>query len=103
MDILDHTGEEIRCDGYLKGKSGSIGPTLSVASAVTCVIPKDSNEEPFLLIVHQACYYPDLDQTESLCLPYQAEGHSVKFDLTPRYRLNANDNVGKQRIIIENK
>ena len=61
------------------------------------------NEEPFLLIVHQTYYYPDLDQTESLCLPYQAEAHGVKFDLTPRHRLNANDNVGKQRIIIENK
>ena len=39
-NILDHTGEEIRCDGYLKGQSGCIGPTVQVVSAVICVIQR---------------------------------------------------------------
>ena len=101
--VLDHTGEQIRCDGYLKGQRTSIGPTLPVVSAVTCVIPKDNDEEPFLILIYQACYYFDLEQTERICLPYQAEVHGVKFDLTRKERLNSNDQVGRQIIVIEGK
>jgi len=50
--VLDYTGEMVRCDGYIR--NGSVGPTLPVVSAVTCVTPKDNDEEPFLLVVHQA-------------------------------------------------
>ena len=99
--VLEYTGEMVRCDGYIK--DGSAGPTLPIVSAVTCVTPRENDEEPFLLVVHQAVYHSSLEQTESICPPYPAEVHGVKFDLTPKERMDANDSVGKQRIIIGNK
>ena len=55
--VLNKTGEEIQCNGYLKGEKGFYGPTLPVVSAATCAT--DQEGQPFLLIVHQACYYND--------------------------------------------
>ena len=101
--ILARTGEEVRCDGYIKGEKKMVGPTLPIVSAATCVIPSGPDSEPFILIVNQACYHSDPDQNESLCLPYQAEQHGVKFDLTPRNRLNANNENGAQKLVIEDK
>ena len=72
--VLDSSGEEVRCDGYIKGKHRMTGPTLPIVSAATCVTP-GGDEDRFILIVHQACYHSDPDQVESLCLPYQAEQH----------------------------
>ena len=100
-EILERTGEEVRCDGYIKGSNAMTGPILPIVSAATCVIPLD--DEPFILIVHQACYHEDLSQNESLCLPYQAEQPGVKFDLTPRHRLNANGVNGRQLMVVEDK
>ena len=99
--ILEETGEEVMCSGYIREEGESSGQMLKIVSAATCVTP--ANGEPFILIVHQACYHDDPDQNESLCLPYQAEQHGVKFDLTPKHRLNANGDNGKQLIIIEDK
>ena len=100
-EILEKTGEEVRCDGYIKGENVMTGPILPIVSAATCVIPLEGDS--FILIVHQACYNDDPDQIESLCLPYQAEQHGVRFDLTPKHRLNANGQNGKQVMIIEDK
>ena len=92
--MLNYTGEEIRCDGYIKGKNSMEGPVLPIVSAATYV--KLENEESFIMVVHQACYNSDVEQHESLCLPYQAEQHGVTFDLTPRHRTNARGENGKQ-------
>ena len=99
--VLDKTGEEIQCNGYLKGEKGFYGPTLPVVSAATCAT--DQEGQSFLLIVHQACFYNETSQDESLCLPFQAEQHGVTFDLTPIDRVNANGGQGTQRMIIEDK
>ena len=99
--VLDRTGQEVRCDGYIKGKDAMTGPILPVVSAATCVIPKD--DDPFIMIVNQACYNSDEEQNESLCLPFQAEQHGVTFDLTPRHRLNASGENGKQMMRIEDR
>ena len=99
--VLDQTGDQVRCDGFIKGKDHMIGPILPIVTAATCVVQNDGNN--FILIMNQACYYSDEEQKESLCLPYQAEQHGVKFDLTPRHRLNANNENGKQKMIIEDK
>ena len=100
--ILDLTGEEVRCDGYIKGKDRMTGPTLPIVSAATCVIPSDG-ESAFILIIHQACYHSDPEQKESLCLPYQSEQHGVRFDLTPKHILNARGENGLQKITIKDK
>jgi len=97
--VLSKTGQEVRCDGYIKGKSQMVGPILPIVSAATYVMPRDS--EPFIMIVHQACYNSAKEQNESLCLPYQAEQHGVTFDLTPRHRLNSSGVNGKQVMMIE--
>jgi hypothetical protein len=55
--VIETTGEEVQCNGYLKGKEGFSGPTLPIVNAVTCVQIK--GEEPFLLIMNQACYYDE--------------------------------------------
>ena len=68
---------------------------------MTCVNPPSG--ESFLLIVHQALYYDDDEQDESLCLPFQAEQHGVRFSLTPSDRLDANNHKGSQNMIIEHK
>ena len=98
--VLNKTGEEIQCNRYLKGEKGFYGPTLPVVSAATCAT--DQEGQPFLLIVHQACYYNESTQDESLCLPFQAEQHGVTFDLTPNDRSNANEQQCTQKMNIEN-
>ena len=35
--MLEETGQEVRCNGYLKGKEGFHGPVLPIVNAVTCV------------------------------------------------------------------
>ena len=53
----------MRCNGYLKGKDGFEGPILPIVHAVTCVeVP---NQEPFLIVMHQACYYEQKEQDEN--------------------------------------
>ena len=99
--VLDHTGENVRCDGYIKGENKMQGPVLPIVSAATCVVQDDGEE--FILTMNQACYNQDDEQTESLCLPYQAEQHGIKFDLTPRHRLNASGQNGKQIFTIEDR
>jgi hypothetical protein len=96
--VIETTGEEVQCNGYLKGKEGFTGPTLPIVNAVTCVQIK--GEEPFLLIMNQACYYDEEEQDESLCLPFQAMQHGVTFDLTPKNRRSTNGEVGTQRMIV---
>ena len=90
--VLNETGEKIRCNGYLKGKHVLNGPLLPLVSAITCV--QVENEELFLLLVNQICYYNDPNQDESLCLPYQAEKHGVTFSLIPRDRVNTIRTIG---------
>ena len=82
--ILNHTGEKIRCDGYIKGKSKMIGPTLPIVSAATLITPSGLEQDLFILIIYQACYHSEVEQTEILYLPYQAEQHGVRLDLNPR-------------------
>ena len=98
--VLDSTGEEVRCNGWMKGDE-KIGRILPIVSAVTCV--DMGNGDPFILVMHQACYYDNPDQIESLALPYQAEKHGVTFDLTPLNRLNANGENGQQKMTIEGR
>jgi len=59
------------------------------------------NEEPFLLLMNQACYYDHEEQDESLCHPYQAMEHGVSFCLTPSSKLTPDGEVGKQKMVIE--
>lgn len=99
--IVHETGDEVKCNGYLKGEYAQDGPVLPIVSGMTCV--KSAVGENFLLIVHQALYYDDDEQDESLCLPFQAEQHGVKFSLTPNNRLDAHGNKGTQNMIIEHK
>ena len=99
--VLENTGQEVRCDGYIRGKNGTPGPILPIVSAATCITPRDG--DPFIAIVHQACYNSDEAQYESLCLPFQAEQHGVTFDLTPRHRLNASGENGKQLMKVEDR
>ena len=99
--VLNKTGEEIQCNGYLKGEKGFYGPSLPIVSAVTCAT--DQEGQPFLLIINQACFYNEISQDESLCLPFQAEQHGVTFDLTPCDRINTNGEQGTQQMIIEDK
>ena len=99
--VLEKTGQEVRCNGYLKGKNGFHGPILPIVNAVTCVdVP---SQEPFLLIMNQSCYYDDEEQDESLCLPFQAMQHGVTFDLTPHTRTTTDGKRGTQRIILAEK
>ena len=99
--ILEDTGEAAKCNGYLKGKNAVEGPILPIVSGITCV--EVEGEESFLMIIHHACYHDDVEQDESLILPYQAMEHGVKFDLTPRERLGVNNETGTQRMIIDER
>ena len=99
--ILHDTGDKVKCNGYLKGEYAQNGPVLPIVSGVTCV--KQNDGDDFLIIVHQALYYNDKSQNESLILPFQAEQHGVKFSLTPTNRLDTNDTPGRQNMIIEHK
>ena len=99
--ITNVTGEEIKCNGYIKNNDENQGHILPVVSAITCVRLKDA--DPFILLVNQACYHDDENQNESLCLPYQAEQHGVTFSLTPRDREDSMGNKGKQNMVIEGK
>ena len=92
---MDTTGQEVRCNGYLKGKDGFNGPILPIVHAVTCV--EFEGQEPILLVMNQACYYDEEEQDESLCLPFQAMKHGVTFDLTPLTHKDANGGVGTQK------
>ena len=99
--VLEKTGQEVRCNGYLKGKDGFHGPILPIVNAVTCVdIP---SQEPFLLIMNQSCYYNDEEQDESLCLPFQAMQHEVTFDLTPHTQRTIDGGKGTQQIVLAEK
>jgi len=90
---LYDTGEKVRCNGYYQGDKTQEVPVVPIMSLVTCI--EVANEEPFLILIHQACYIKDENQTESLCLPYQAMEHEVKFDLTPLGQLNESGTPGK--------
>ena len=85
----------------MKGKNACSGVLLPIVSAVTCAMIPD--HEPFLLIMNQATYNDDMNQNESLCLPFQAEQHGVKFSLTPCHRKCADGLVGTQKIVIKDK
>ena len=41
------------------------------------------------------------DQNESLFHPHQAMVHQCKFNLTPMGRLDANEQLGKPQMIVE--
>ena len=92
-DIIHETGDQVKCNGCLKEENAQDGPVLPIVSGITCVRQEDG--EDFLVIVHQALYYDDQNQNESLILPFQAEQHGVKFSLTPSNRLDTNDTLGK--------
>ena len=100
IPIFD-TGERVRCNGYYQGKDAKQGPIVPIMSLVTCI--DNPNEEPVLLLIHQACYIKDDEQTESLCLPYQAMDHGVTFDLTPSAYSNELGDPGKQCMRIEDR
>ena len=55
--VTNVTGEEIRCNGYIRNNKEPQGHILPVVLAITCVQTKDS--EPFILLVNQACYHDD--------------------------------------------
>ena len=101
--VLHDTGEKVTCNNYIVTEKEQVPLTLPIVSAMTCIVPEDPNEEPILLIVHQACYHANPGQVESLCLPYQAEQHGVRFDLTPKHRLNGRGENGLQKMTIEEK
>ena len=95
------TGDQAKCNGYLKEEYAQDGPVLPIVSGITCVRQEDG--EDFLVNVHEALYYNDQNQNESLILPFQAEQHGVKFSLTPSNGLDMNDTLGKQNMIIKHK
>ena len=99
--VLNNTGDTVRCNGYLKGKHGVEGPILPIVSAVTCV--ELDGREPVLFILHHACYNEDVEQNESLLLPFQAMEHGVTFDTTPTNRIDAHGNKGTQLMIINDQ
>ena len=90
---LNDTGEKIQCNGYYQGKDAVDGPILPIMSLLTCV--ETAGEEPILLLIHQACYIKDSNQTESLCMPYQCMDHGVKFDLIPNSQTKEDGTMGK--------
>ena len=53
--------------------------------------------------MHQACYYDQEEQDESLCLPFQAMQHGVGFDLTPTNRRRPDGGMGTQKMIISDR
>ena len=99
--VIYDTGNRIMCSGYISGNENDEGKILPVVSAVTCV--EMEGDEAFLLMVNQACYYDNQEQTESLCHPYQAMEHGVKFCLTPRDTLTPEGELGKQVMVVEEK
>ena len=99
--VLNNTGDTVRCNGYLKGKHGVEGPILPIVSAVTCV--ELDGREPVLFILHHVCYNEDVEQNESLLLPFQAMEHGVMFDTTPTNRIDAHGNKGTQLMIIDDQ
>ncbi len=99
--VLDTTGQEVRCNGYLKGENGFNGPILPIVHAVTCA--KIEGQEPILLVMNQACFYNKEEQDESLCLPFQAMKHGGTFDMTPHSHKSPNGDIGTQRMIIADR
>ena len=61
------------------------------------------HEVPFLLILHQACWHDEIEQTGSLLLPFQEMEHGAKIDLTPIERITTEDNNGHQKLMISDK
>ena len=72
-----------------------------MVSAIACV--EIDGEEHFLILMNQACYYDYQEQTESLCHPYQAMLHGVKFCLTPKENLTTRGNPGNQKMIVDER
>jgi len=99
--ILHDTGTKIQCNGYLKGQDSDEGPLLPVVTAVTCVVI--DGQEPFLMLVNQACYHEHVEQNESLLHPYQAMDHGVRFCLTPKESLDSDGVPGRQKIVVSDK
>ena len=99
--ILHDTGSKIQCNGYLKGDNYENGPLLPLVSAITVVEIKD--EDPFLLLMNQACYYDYAEQNESLCHPYQAMDHGVTFCLTPTEKQTLEGRNGQQKMIADER
>ena len=83
----------------MKGKEGHEGPILPIVSAVTCV--EVDGQDPFLIVLNQACYYADQEQDESLLLPFQAMQHGIEIDLTPFGRKQTNGDLGTQKMVID--
>ena len=52
--VLNKNGENVKCNGYLKGQHKFDGPSLPLVSALTCV--EIDNEEPILLLVNQETF-----------------------------------------------
>ena len=96
--MLNTTGQEVRCNGYLKGENGFNEPILPIVHVVTCVEIK--GQDPILIVMNQSCYYNEEEQDESLYLPLQA---IITFDLTPNGQKNSNGEVDTQRMIIANR
>ena len=99
--VIEDTGTTLQCSGYMKWEQENEGKKLPVLSAITCV--EVDNDEPFLILLHQACYYDHAEQTESLCHPYQAMEHGVKFCLTPSDTLTPDVTLGQQNMIVDGK
>ena len=68
-------------------------------SAITCI--DIEGENPYLLLINQACYHENKEQNESLIHPYQAMEHGVTFCLTPKDKLNPEGETGKQKMVVE--
>ena len=97
--MLHDTGLKVQCDGYLKGQGD--GPVLPLVTAITCV--ELEGEDPILFLMNQACYYECSEQSESLCHPYQAMQHGVRFYLTPTDTLTPDGENGQQKMVVEEK
>ena len=99
--VLEDTGLTLRCTGYMGDNQGNNTHDLPVVSAITCV--EMEGEQPILLLMHQACFYENQDQRESLCHPYQSMEHRIKFCLTPKDALTPDGSLGKQSIMVNDR
>ena len=99
--VIEDTGKTLQCSGYIRDRQETGGRELPVVSALTCA--EVDNGESFLILMNQACYYNYEGQTESLCHPYQAMEHGVKFCMTPRDMMTSSDTLGQQNMIVDEK
>ena len=83
----------------MKGKEVHEGSILPIVSAVTCV--EVDGQDPFLIVLNQACYYADQEQDESILLPFQAMQHGIEIDLTPFERRQTNGYLDTQKMVID--